>query len=44
MVKSLDVQIAEQASHFSPAPPNLTYRDAIQLLKLSSPPPASSTH
>jgi hypothetical protein len=43
MVKSLEVQITEQASHFSPAPPNLTYRDAIQLLKHSAA-PSSSTH
>ncbi len=36
LVKSLDIQITEQASHFSLAPPNLTYRDAIQLLKSST--------
>jgi hypothetical protein len=29
LVKSLELQITEQTSHFSPAPPNLTYRDAI---------------
>jgi hypothetical protein len=44
MVKSVAVQITEQTSHFSPAPPNLTYRDAIQLLKNSSAAPSSSTH
>jgi hypothetical protein len=44
MVKSLEVQITEQISHISPAPPNLTYRDAIQLLKHSSAAPSSSTH
>ena len=44
MVKSLEVQITEQTSHFSPAPPSLTYRDAIQLLKHSSAAPSSSTH
>jgi hypothetical protein len=44
MVKALEVQITEQASHFSPAPPNLTYRDAIQLLKSSPAAPSASTH
>lgn len=44
MIKSLEVQITEQASHFSLAPPNLTYRDAIQILKHSSGAPLSSAH
>jgi hypothetical protein len=37
MVKSLDVQITEEASQFAPVPPNLTYRDAIQLLTTTNP-------
>jgi hypothetical protein len=36
LVKSLDLQITEEASQFSPVAPNLTYRDAIQLLTASS--------
>jgi len=37
MVKSLDLQITESASHFSALPSNLSYRDAIELLKNSTP-------
>lgn len=33
MFKSLNFQITEDTSHFSPVQPNLSYRDAIQLLK-----------
>ncbi|HEX4650471.1 MAG TPA: hypothetical protein VH250_03095 [Granulicella sp.] len=44
MVKSIEMQVNEETSHFSPAPPNLTYRDAIQLLKKSSATAATSTH
>jgi hypothetical protein len=36
MVKSIEMQINEETSHFSLAPANLTYRDAIQLLKNST--------
>ncbi len=35
MVKSLNVQITEQASHFSPVPAGIDYRQAIQLLQKS---------
>ena len=35
VVKSLSVQITEEASHFSPAPPGIDYRQAIQLLQKS---------
>jgi hypothetical protein len=37
MLKSLSYQITENASHFSPVAPNLSYRDAIQLLKKYDP-------
>jgi len=37
ILHSLQFQVAEEASHFSPVPPDLTYRDAIQLLKSSAP-------
>jgi len=37
MLKSLSFQITEDASHFSPVPPGLSYRDAIQVLKQSGP-------
>lgn len=35
MVKSLNIQITEQASHFSQVPANVDYRKAIQLLEKS---------
>jgi hypothetical protein len=44
IMKSVEVEITEQTSHFSLVPPNLTYRDAIQLLKSSTTAPSSSTH
>jgi hypothetical protein len=37
MVKSLSIQIAEQADHFSPVPPGADYRKAIHLLLEGSP-------
>jgi hypothetical protein len=37
LVKSLSFQVNEETSHFSPVPPGLKYRDAIQLLKSSTP-------
>jgi hypothetical protein len=36
MFKALNIQINEQASHFSPVPPHMKYQDAIQLLEKSS--------
>ena len=36
MVKSLNIQITEQASHFTQVPPGVDYRKAIQLLENSS--------
>jgi hypothetical protein len=33
MIKPLKVQLTEEASHFSPVPPDLDYRKAIQLLQ-----------
>jgi hypothetical protein len=36
MFKALNIEITEQASHFSPAPPHMKYREAIQLLEKSS--------
>jgi hypothetical protein len=38
MVKSLNIQITEQASHFSPVPAGIDYRQAIQLLQKSDAP------
>ncbi len=38
MVKSLNIQLTEQASHFSLVPPGVDYRKAIQLLKNSGAP------
>ena len=35
LVKSLNIQITEQASHFSQVPPGVDYRKAIQLLETS---------
>ncbi len=35
MLKSLNFQITEHASHFSPAPADIDYRKAIQLLELA---------
>ena len=37
MVKSLSIQITEEASHFSLVPPAVDYRKAIQLLEKSGP-------
>jgi hypothetical protein len=37
LVKSLSFQTTEDASHFSPVAPKLSYRDAIQLLKKYDP-------
>ena len=37
MVKSLSVQITQEASHFSLVPPGVDYRKAIQLLEKSGP-------
>jgi hypothetical protein len=34
--KALNIQMTEQASHFSPAPPYMNYREAIQLLEKAS--------
>jgi hypothetical protein len=36
LVKSLNIQITEQASHFTQVPPGVDYRKAIQLLENSS--------
>lgn len=33
LVRSFSYQVSEDASHFAPVPPNLHYRDAINLLK-----------
>jgi hypothetical protein len=41
LVKSLNIQITEQASHFSQVPPGVDYRKAVQLLENSS---AASPH
>ena len=38
MVKSLNIQLTEQATHFSQVPPGVDYRKAIQLLKNSETP------
>jgi hypothetical protein len=35
MLKSLDIQLTEQASHFSQVPPGVDYRKAIELLENS---------
>jgi hypothetical protein len=35
MLKSLDIQLTEQATHFSQVPPGVDYRKAIQLLENS---------
>jgi hypothetical protein len=40
MLKSLDIQLMEQASHFSQVPSGLDYRRAIQLLENSGAPTA----
>jgi hypothetical protein len=37
IVKSFNSQVNEEMGHFSPVPPNLSYRDAIQLLKKYDP-------
>ncbi len=37
MVMSLSIQVSEEASHFTPVPPGLSYKDAIQLLKQTGP-------
>jgi hypothetical protein len=39
MLKSLDIQLTEQATHFSDVPPGVDYRKAIQLLESASPAP-----
>jgi hypothetical protein len=38
LVKSLSIQITEQASHFSAVPAGIDYRQAIQLLQKSAGP------
>jgi hypothetical protein len=38
MLKSLNIQLTEQATHFSQVPPNVGYRNAIQLLENSTAP------
>jgi hypothetical protein len=38
LIKSLDIQQTEQATHFSQVPPNVDYREAIQLLENSRAP------
>jgi hypothetical protein len=38
MVKTLNIQITEHASHFSPVPAGIDYRQAIQLLQKSEGP------
>jgi hypothetical protein len=38
LLKSLDVQLTEEASHFSAVSPGVDYRKAIQLLEKSTPP------
>ena len=40
MLKSLDIQLTEEASHFTVVPPKVDYRKAIQLLEKSTPPVA----
>ena len=40
MFKSLNIQMTEQASHFSQVPPGVDYRKAIQLLQNSGAPVA----
>ena len=40
VVKSLNIEITEQASHFSKVPPGVDYRKAIQLLETSGNPTA----
>jgi hypothetical protein len=40
MLKSLDIHLTEQATHFSQVPPGTDYRKAIQLLKNSTSPAA----
>jgi hypothetical protein len=40
MLKSLDIQLTEQASHFSQVPPGTDYRKAIRLLEKSEAPVA----
>jgi hypothetical protein len=36
MLKSLDIQLTEQATHFSEIPPGVDYRKAIQMLQSES--------
>jgi hypothetical protein len=43
MVKSFSNQSTQEMSHFSPITPNLSYRDAIQLLKRYDPSTAAYT-
>jgi hypothetical protein len=40
LVKSLNIEITEQASHFSQVPPGVDYRKAIQLLETAGSPTA----
>ena len=40
MLKSLDIQLTEEATHFSQVPPEVDYRKAIQLLEKSTAPVA----
>jgi hypothetical protein len=40
MLKSLDIQLTEQASHFSQVPAGTDYRKAIELLQSSGAPVA----
>ena len=37
MLKPLSFQVTEEASHFSPVPSGLSYKDAIQMLKQTAP-------
>jgi hypothetical protein len=38
LLKSLNIQLTEQATHFSQVPPGVDYRKAIQLLQNSGAP------
>jgi hypothetical protein len=38
MLKSLNIQLTEQASNFSEVPPGVDYRKAIRLLEKSTAP------
>jgi hypothetical protein len=43
LVKSFSNQVTEEMSHYSPVAPNLSYRDAIKLLKKYNPSEAAYT-